>query len=81
MYSADSITTPLYQKIRTVNTLFNILEVYMLKNDSTHSPFKGELQAEEGELVINGKPEAVFQELVRKKHTSRGAEFTNKNNR
>ncbi len=25
-------------------------------------PFKGELQAEEGKLVINGKPEAVFQE-------------------
>ncbi|KAK6477351.1 glyceraldehyde-3-phosphate dehydrogenase [Huso huso] len=36
--------------------------VYMFKYDSTHGPFKGDVKAEGGKLVINGKAVTVFQE-------------------
>lgn len=36
--------------------------VYMFKFDSTHGRFKGDVHAEEGFLVINGKKITVFQE-------------------
>ncbi|CAO1338742.1 unnamed protein product [Diamesa serratosioi] len=36
--------------------------VYMFKFDSTHGRFKGEVKAENGFLVINGKKITVFQE-------------------
>jgi glyceraldehyde 3-phosphate dehydrogenase len=36
--------------------------VYLTKRDSTHGAFKGEVHAENGKLVINGKSIAVFNE-------------------
>jgi glyceraldehyde 3-phosphate dehydrogenase len=36
--------------------------VYMFKFDSTHGRFKGEVKAENGQLVINGQKITVFQE-------------------
>lgn len=36
--------------------------VYMFKFDSTHGRFKGEVKAENGQLVINGQTIQVFQE-------------------
>lgn len=36
--------------------------VYMLKYDSTHGPFKGEVHHEGGKLIVNGKPITVFGE-------------------
>jgi len=36
--------------------------VYMFKYDSTHGPFKGEVKAEGGKLVINGHAITVFHE-------------------
>lgn len=36
--------------------------VYLFKYDSTHGRFKGEVTHKEGQLIVNGKPIAVFQE-------------------
>ncbi|PWN26171.1 glyceraldehyde 3-phosphate dehydrogenase [Jaminaea rosea] len=36
--------------------------VYMLKYDSTHGPFKGEVKTEGGKLIVNGKAIQVFAE-------------------
>jgi len=36
--------------------------VYLTKRDSTHGPFKGEVGQENGQLIVNGKPIAVFNE-------------------
>lgn len=37
--------------------------VYMFKYDSTHGVFKGEVKAEDGNLVVNGKIIKVFNEM------------------
>lgn len=34
----------------------------MLKYDSTHGPFKGEVSTEGGNLIVNGKTIKMFQE-------------------
>lgn len=36
--------------------------VYMFQYDSTHGKYKGDVKAEDGHLVVNGKKIAVFQE-------------------
>lgn len=36
--------------------------VYMLKYDSTHGAFKGEVKAEDGKLVVNGKKISLYAE-------------------
>ena len=36
--------------------------VYMFKYDSTHGKFKGEVKAEDGCLVVNGKKIIVYSE-------------------
>lgn len=36
--------------------------VYLTKRDSTHGAFKGEVGQENGKLIVNGKPIAVFNE-------------------
>jgi len=35
--------------------------VYMFKYDSTHGRFKGEIIAQDGNLIVNGQKIAVFQ--------------------
>ncbi|PWO01051.1 glyceraldehyde 3-phosphate dehydrogenase [Tilletiopsis washingtonensis] len=47
-----------------INDPFIDLEymVYMLKYDSTHGPFQGEVSHKDGKLVVNGKSIAVFAE-------------------
>jgi len=51
-------------EIVAVNDPFINLDymVYMFKYDSTHGRFKGEVKAQDGMLVINGKKIHVFQE-------------------
>lgn len=41
---------------------FLFKQVYMFKYDSTHGPYKGEVKAEGGKLVIDGQAITVFSE-------------------
>ncbi|KAK3871787.1 hypothetical protein Pcinc_023095 [Petrolisthes cinctipes] len=52
-------------EVVAVNDPFIALDymVYMFKYDSTHGVFKGEVKAEGGALVVNGKKIAVFNEM------------------
>ncbi|XP_078065034.1 glyceraldehyde-3-phosphate dehydrogenase 2-like, partial [Mustelus asterias] len=34
---------------------------YMFKYDSTHGRYRGEVQAEDGKLMVDGQPISVFQ--------------------
>ncbi|CEH19363.1 glyceraldehyde 3-phosphate partial [Ceraceosorus bombacis] len=47
-----------------INDPFIDLEymVYMLKYDSTHGPFQGEVSTKDGKLIVNGKAIQVFSE-------------------
>jgi glyceraldehyde 3-phosphate dehydrogenase len=51
--------------------------VYMLKYDSVHGQFKGDVSTKDGALVVNGKKVAVFQEMDASKinWASCGAEY------
>ena len=51
-------------QIVAINDPFIDLEymVYMLKYDSTHGRFKGEVKAENGKLVVNGKAISLYNE-------------------
>jgi len=50
--------------VLAVNDPFIDLEymVYMFKYDSVHGRFKGEVEARDGKLIVNGHPITVFQE-------------------
>jgi len=51
-------------KVVAINDPFIPLDymVYMFKYDSTHGPFKGEVKAEDGKLVIDGNAITIFGE-------------------
>ncbi|MCL2386039.1 MAG: type I glyceraldehyde-3-phosphate dehydrogenase [Defluviitaleaceae bacterium] len=51
-------------EVVAINDPFVDLEymVYMLKYDSTHGPFPGEVKAEGGKLVVNGKKISLYAE-------------------
>nr|CDS31614.1 glyceraldehyde 3 phosphate dehydrogenase [Hymenolepis microstoma] len=51
--------------------------VYMFKYDSTHGPYKGDVRAEDGKLIIDGHKIAVFCEKEAKniKWSTTGAEY------
>ncbi|KAK0568878.1 hypothetical protein OC861_001485 [Tilletia horrida] len=49
-------------QIVAINDPFIDLDVYMLKYDSTHGVFKGEVSAQDGKLIVNGNPISVYAE-------------------
>lgn len=38
------------------------VQVYLFKYDSTHGRYKGQIEAKDGKLILNGKEIAVFGE-------------------
>ena len=45
-----------------MTTILTFKKVYMFKYDSVHGRFKGTIEAQDGKLIVNGKPVTVYAE-------------------